>query len=420
MPTKTETVRFVDYRTTVNLAGAAAVSGSFTGPLPSTPLTDTNSFTGADNRSWKSQVRAGANATTAANGRKASRNSSLPMQGYVFGYVQSTTPTPNNARRVSLCVHTPDLSGPASGSAEEVSCVNAARSKFSSKAYNALTQFQGGVFLAELRETLHMIRRPGQSLWKEIGSYLGTVRKNARSLKRQPVSKREQWLSNTWLEYSFGWKPLLNDLDDARNYLQRRQDALYQELVRIEAVATSRALRFDQVLTFTSGVCGLHCRERRVDEYTSILSGAVSSRASGQDLISASAMGLAPRNFVPTLWEVIPWSFVVDYFSNIGDVINAWSNQTVRLAWGRETLVRERRSDLYDQRMTTGSLVRVDTAIFIPSYQVSSVRTFNRNPITTPPIPTVAFELPGFGTKWINLGALANTRRALGAFRLWV
>lgn len=37
-------------------------------------------------------------------------------------------------------------------------------------------------------------------------------------------------------------------------------------------------------------------------------------------------LGLHPRALLPTLWEVIPFSFLVDYFSNVGDILNSVSN----------------------------------------------------------------------------------------------
>lgn len=418
MTTKTSTLAWPNYGASAQLAGQAAVDGNYTGPRLTSHLVRDNVFNGVENRNWKRQVRAGANATTPASGSKYQRFG-LGPQYYCFGYVNSVIPTPANARRSSLWPFNLPLNSAQVGSPQETTNINAARTKFSKSVEKAMTQFSGGVFLAELRETLHMIRRPGQSLFKEIGQYLGAVQKNARRLKRQPKYKREQWLSNTWLEYSFGWAPLLNDLDDARNYLQKRQDALYQELVPVKGGSTVDVLRTETAQGFASGPASLSCRERVVDTYMCFYAGAVSSRALSQNLISASALGLSPRSFVPTLWEVIPWSFVIDYFTNVGDVLTGWSNQSCTLAWGRETLIRQRKADYIDQR-GTNTLLKVIDSHLIPSSQFAIGRSFVRSPLTEPPLPSFQFEIPGIGVKWINLGALANTRRSIGAFRLWV
>jgi hypothetical protein len=38
-------------------------------------------------------------------------------------------------------------------------------------------------------------------------------------------------------------------------------------------------------------------------------------------IISMSGFDL--RSFVPTVWELVPYSFIVDYFSNVGDCLMA-------------------------------------------------------------------------------------------------
>lgn len=416
MTTKTTDFRWVNYSTQVGFAGQAAIDSPFAPPVGGSYTSSENTFTGVENRNWRSQVRHGSNATTVASGETYQRFG-LPPQYYCFGYVGSST-SAANARRQSLCTGQIPILGASLGSNEEVAAINNARIDFSKHVGHIYTSFQGGVFLGELRETLHMIRRPAQSLRKRVGEYLADVQKNARRLKRLPKPAREKWVSNTYLEYSFGWAPLLSDLDDARKYLQRRQDILFKEIKTTKGVASVRALRDETLQSTTVGPATLIRSRRYVDTYTCVYAGGVASTATGRTLVNASAMGLSARNFVPTLWELIPWSFVIDYFSNIGDVIEAWSNQRINLAWGRETIVRERRADFINQR-GVNSLTKEVEAIFIPSSQVMLSKRFNRSPISSPPLPSVSFEIPGFGIKWVNLAALTAARRNLNKLRLW-
>jgi len=257
------------------------------------------------------------------------------------------------------------------------------------------------------------------ALRREIGMYLGTVYKNAPKLKKMRKYRREQWVSNTWLEYAYGWGPLISDLDDARKYLDKRQSILYQEIKTAKFVAGMQFLREDSPTSVTIGPATIFKSRRSVDEYMIIFRGGVASRATGQDLINHSALGLSYRHFVPTLWELLPWSFVIDYFSNIGDVLSAWSSQRLSLAWGCQTTRRKRTADYIDQR-GANNLTKVEGSIFIPGDIKSVVSSFTRVPISTPPLPSVAFEIPGFGIQWINMAALLNTRKKLGAYRLWV
>jgi hypothetical protein len=44
-------------------------------------------------------------------------------------------------------------------------------------------------------------------------------------------------------------------------------------------------------------------------------------------------LGLTANQFIPTLYEIMPWSFLIDYFSTLGVVVNAWASSGTKLAW---------------------------------------------------------------------------------------
>lgn len=46
-----------------------------------------------------------------------------------------------------------------------------------------------------------------------------------------------------------------------------------------------------------------------------------------------SLFGFSQMDVLPTVWELIPWSFLADYFSNIGNVLAAWSFDQASLEW---------------------------------------------------------------------------------------
>jgi hypothetical protein len=110
----------------------------------------------------------------------------------------------------------------------------------------------------------------------------------------------------------------------------------------------------------------------------------------------------------------MPYSFLIDYFTNVGDVLEAWSNQTVQLAWGRQT---QRRSTVVESQGVFGLkdplLVQVFEHLVISGKTIARNSTVSRGPLTTIPVPALQYELPGFGRKWINLSALATARRSL-------
>jgi hypothetical protein len=47
----------------------------------------------------------------------------------------------------------------------------------------------------------------------------------------------------------------------------------------------------------------------------------------------AARWGFNPAQFLPTAWELLPWSFLVDYFATIGDYLDASFTNTATLKW---------------------------------------------------------------------------------------
>jgi hypothetical protein len=401
-------VNYPSGQAAVDAKGNLALGGSST-------ATASDTFTGVENRYWKDQVRNSRNATTSASGTTRTFKGRGPCGG-VFALVVGQG-YPDSARYNVQCFPNTLSWGLATADSNDTSNQNIARTMFAKEVEKRYTLFQGGTFLGELRQTLHMIRHPLSGLRKLTWGYLNVLERRAGRMRQLKRNVRERVLQDIWLEHSFGWLPLLGDLDDARKYLDRRSDALYREVLPVKVEQTKQWGLGDVQSNFISGVNRLLYRNRTRRVAICVLSGGVSSTASSKKLIDASAMGLAPRSFLPTLWEVFPWSFAVDYFSNVGEVIAAWSNQTLLLAWGRETLIRKRIFDCYDQRCVPASPpYQTSTVYFIPGDYYTEVKEFTRVAISSPPVPSLAFEMPGFGLKWLNLAALVRKRREIRLF----
>lgn len=173
---------------------------------------------------------------------------------------------------------------------------------------------QLGSNLAERKEAVAMIaNRAGQllKLAREIrsGNFRSLRRKSRRNLSKL---KDKKTLSELWLEYHFGWEPLIGDIFSAVNVVQ--SPFPYGQPIR--SASTMTGSRKD-----SRSEPGRYRRE------TDEISQSVTVKHQGllyienPTLWNANRLGLV--NPASVAWEVVPFSFVVDWFSNVGQVLGS-------------------------------------------------------------------------------------------------
>jgi hypothetical protein len=283
---------------------------------------------------------------------------------------------------------------------------NAARMSYFNRCYSVESRFQGGTFAGELRETLRMIRNPAAALRQGVSRYLDSVVKRSRRARtKRDVLKA---VSGTWLEYQYGWRPLFSDIDEgirALAQLNRQRNPF--EMV----VATGEAKAFSQVAGFNAGTIsavGVRRRFVRKDTATVTYRGNVFCANSAPN--ASYLLGLRPRDFLPTVWNLIPYSFLVDYFTNIGGVISAASYASSRTAWTSKTV--RLQCSVYPEgvcRMdgpSNDGLYTYQRGGSVGSAELSWTE-FERIPSVSVDIPSLEFRIPGVGSlKWANIAAL--------------
>lgn len=300
---------------------------------------------------------------------------------------------------------------------------NQAKIAFLNKCRGAQTAFQGGVFIGELRETLHSIRHPAQAIRRGIDAYAGAARKNLSKLSRQarnnPVSNKQvrKMLSSTWLEYSYGWKPLASDISDATEALARqitRHSRTSSPMIRGNG---KEILNDFTIQDFASASVPGYAVV-----YSWRFSGSVSVKYYGKVQLETEKtlpslqqnLGLQLQDFVPTVWELIPYSFLVDYFTNIGDLLSAYSVAKSSISWVSKTVRMSNQSSACDLRVeksgeSPGFSFRAGGAAGNLSYDAAYVtrRLSDVNALD----PGFEFKVPGPSSlKWLNIGALARQR----------
>jgi hypothetical protein len=132
----------------------------------------------------------------------------------------------------------------------------------------------------------------------------------------RPTSRTSDFLADTWLEYSYGWKPLLKDVYDHAQaaalvvsnlqgeYFTARANASCERTTIINSGAEDTTLQFHGYAKL-SVVMEVNYK---------IPPGAVNL---------STAFGL--MNPLEVAWELVPFSFVADWFLPVGDAIRSLS-----------------------------------------------------------------------------------------------
>jgi hypothetical protein len=295
-----------------------------------------------------------------------------------------------------------------------VSVSNEAKRKFINKCIEAQSAFNGSTFLGELGDTLRGIRNPARALRSGIDDYMETCKRRRRGTK----SQKRKILAETWLEYQYGWAPLISDINSASRQLERIRHGSppYQWVEAIAQDSFDADMQVDDL-----GPGSLVILVNTLDKQTSIVKyyGMVNIDLPPGSYLSGRSLGFRWDQFVPTLWEIIPYSFLADYFTNIGDIIQSWSYAKSNLRWVSLTTVREhsieKRTGASWSTASPSFLASRETEwIRKPGSSYASARIVSRTPAAGSLVPSLELSLPALGSlKWLNLAALAQSHRKL-------
>lgn len=209
-------------------------------------------------------------------------------------------------------MHTVDYTGPLPLSPDFVVTENAVRSKLRETYVNL------SVAMAELPKTADMIR-------KNIMNFYEVYRKIRRldpNLVLMPYyALREKRARERWLEYHYGVRPLIGEVDGAMRALHARvqRPSFFQGRCRNE---TADDASWKQPLSFQGRAFQEVQLYQKVKFQQQII-----YRVSYDTTKPASQ--LAPfglTNPLLTAWELIPFSFVADWFINVGDTVASLDN----------------------------------------------------------------------------------------------
>jgi hypothetical protein len=222
------------------------------------------------------------------------------------------------------------------GSVSTSAASNQAIQKFVAKCRAEQQALQSLVVAGEFAETLHMLRNPAEALWNAV---LHHIPKAKRRRNRSRARNRVRVVANSWLEASFGWAPLINDVRSAAKALGQ---LMYQP-PEYKYIRAQGQAEFDDPQPTTSSFNGLRVVIANNTKKTScsVYYRGVVGTTVPYGPRSLGVLGLTWSEVLPAAWELIPYSFMVDYFTNIGKILDANAFNNASLRWWNSTVVKE-------------------------------------------------------------------------------
>jgi hypothetical protein len=388
-----------------SLARVQIEDGEITQSLKNTyPEVWQNTRSGTELYGWKKKIRRGLNATTSYN--CTFREVTIPIADATMTR-RWPGPAPfvvNWQARGSLASNWGDVPVPSN-----IAVINADRSarlQFMKKYRSMRTAMQGGVFLGELREAVKMIRNPAQALRRQIHDFT-----HVSSKKRGGFGSSARNTADAWLEASFGWMPLIEDIKDAAKVATRHPFRVFEDFDAEWRDYTSKD-SFDGKFQYG----GLEVKYRNcLDGFAHVkYQGAIKAETAPPGF--PEQFGLSWSNVIPAAWELVPWSFLIDYFTNVGKVIDGMACGTIQLAWGCRTTWRvyERfiEAVAIDWDSINPSLKKYYTGNASGGGKSGSRSTYTRDSVNSVSvgIRDFQFRLPNSSTQFLNIAALAAGR----------
>lgn len=298
------------------------------------------------------------------------------------------------------------------------------------KVLAAQRQLNASATVAELAETIRQFGRPFRSVVDLSHRHLNRLTKERRRLRGPIKRQKEDWadiVSSTYLEYAFGLAPLINDTKGIAEALVRWNLEGQDEILAPKKKAVGRGVdRADKsatthfkgplpyrYLSFTKNTKKF--TESRVQYVVGLSATLQADFQSNERLIQL--LGFSPQDWIPGIYEGIPWSWLVDYFFNVGNILEAACASTADVKWISKTVLKRTQEET-NMVPNIESLKNYETnGVSNPAYQGHAGRatvvqqTMERTVPVTLGIPPLVFSFPNTASKFLNMAAVLLQRQ---------
>lgn len=250
-----------------------------------------------------------------------------------------------------------------------------------------------GAAAAEGRETFDMVARRAMGLRRaykqlrrgDFKKFLKELSVDPKRKHRSKVRSAANEASGLWLEYWFGWSPTANDIGNA--LLAMGSNPI---IATVREFGVGRQDLQEKSVSLGNGRSsgnGAYMRRITSSGKVFVKQGAT-FKLENQNLFLANRLGLV--NPLAIAWEVVPFSFVVDWFSNVGAYIESFTD-LVGLSYT------DAYTTAYDKIGIRGEYGYFDHPVYRPAICEWQQHRMSRKIGLTRPLPTTP-RLLNFGS----------------------
>lgn len=260
-----------------------------------------------------------------------------------------------------------------------------------SQAYNKLLSKTGErasllTALAERKSTYSMVLNRLTQLYRgALALRKGNFREFLQTfgIKAKKKHKSNRWsrprdFSSLWLEYWFGWAPTIGDIENAITVWQEPLSSKFG----LRVASGNRHLSLPSTGNYDAFINRTECSGSYVLQLRCKV------ELTNPDLWVANSLGLL--NPVKTAWETTPFSWFVDWFTNVGQVLGSFTDQ-----------IGVKISDVWSTRFAKGTEHRTRVSKPKPTSGYDMVQQFAfMRRMSHPSLPRPAFVLRIPGISW--------------------
>jgi len=378
---------------------------------------------------WKEKIRLGQNASTpfsfdgykllgmtyAPEGLTAScvraYNQPIVQSGNFTGYASAP---PNSFDHINIGVGTAD---------------SAALTALYKKMNGQISHMNAIASFLEVGDVLRQFGSPFKSIIQLTDRHINRLFLENRGIRALRYNKAQalKRMADVYLEYAFGLAPLINDTRKAAEALARWQLEKDGEVRMFKKSLTARGGESKATTQTTSAGFGRNnvvltttatTTTKRVQYVIGL--GAIPAAVSGSTDRLNQLLGFRPESWIPAVWEAVPWSWLVDYFTNVQDILQSLEASVVKPTWICKTVSTVTDLESYSRLDFAATLKAARTSqwndpISIIGSECSRWKcrktTVERTIPTTLGFPSVHYKLPNSVRQMANMAAVLITQQ---------